>query len=225
MSNDQNWDEHWGAQDTIERWKDIKKAYPELIKLLLDSTNKESRCIELGCGSGIYALEMIAHGRQCIASDISQNALELTKLKGKEIYNVEVPTRIIDACNINYPADSFDLVFSDGVIEHLDIPKVMHEMKKILKPGGWMVAKVPSNLPLYKIVYYILSPVENRPYEAWFSKKKWQELACAADYRNVSVLKCGSVFEGFTNRFPKLAKILKPLFKTGKIYFLIKAQK
>jgi len=225
MSEKQNWNQHWENQSTIKRLKKINTAYPEVTQVLLSLTNENSSCIELGCGSGTYAIELLANNRKCIASDFSEDALELAKIKGKELYKIDVPTQLVDIYNIPKPDNTFDLVFSDGLIEHLDIPRTLKEMKRVLKPNGWMVAKVPTGSLLYKIVYYLLSPIENRPYEAWLSKKVWQKKVIDSGFQNTSVINCGSVFAGLAMRIPRANKLLKYMHSFGKIYFLIKAQK
>jgi len=46
---------------------------------------------------------------------------------------------------IPYPDASFDVVFSDNVLEHLSDPDaVFREVHRVLKPGGTFVAKTPN---------------------------------------------------------------------------------
>ncbi|MBU4015741.1 hypothetical protein KJ878_06140 [Patescibacteria group bacterium] len=60
-------------KDVIKRLKEANTAYPEVVKLLLNLSDENSNCIELGCGSGTYAIELLANNRKCIASDFSEN--------------------------------------------------------------------------------------------------------------------------------------------------------
>jgi ubiquinone/menaquinone biosynthesis C-methylase UbiE len=54
--------------------------------------------------------------------------------------------RIADAGGIPYPASSFDLVFADNVIEHIEDPKaVFSEVYRVLKPGGYFLFKTPNS--------------------------------------------------------------------------------
>ncbi len=47
--------------------------------------------------------------------------------------------------SIPYPDTTFDLVFSDNVLEHLLAPEVVfHEVARVLKPGGKFLAKTPN---------------------------------------------------------------------------------
>lgn len=221
----QDWNQHWGNQSTIKRLRNISTAYPEITKLLLDLTNENSRCIELGCGSGTYAIELLKNKRNCIASDFSESALELVKIKGEKLYNIDVPTQLVDIYNIPYPDNAFDLIFSDGLIEHLDIKKTLKEMKRALNANGWAVAKVPSGSLLYRLVYYLLSPIENRPYEAWLPKKEWQKKFEEQGYKDVEISCCGGILTGLAMRLPIIKKFVKFIPSLGKIYFIIKARK
>jgi len=225
MEDKDGWNTHWGSEEVVRRLSRINTAYPEVVRLLLDLTDENSQCLELGCGSGTYSIELVARGRKCLATDFSEKALELTKIKGKKLYGIEIPTQRIDIYDIPYPKDSFDLVFSDGVIEHLEIPRALKEMYRVLKSSGWMIAKVPTGTLLYKLVYYLLSPIENRPYEVWLSRKEWSKTVEESEYKNVEITNCGGILVGFAMRIPIMKDFLEFLPSIGKIYFLIKAQK
>jgi SAM-dependent methyltransferase len=51
------------------------------------------------------------------------------------------------ADSLPFEAGSFDLVFSDNVLEHLDEPeRVFSEIARVLKPGGRLLVKTPNRL-------------------------------------------------------------------------------
>jgi SAM-dependent methyltransferase len=47
--------------------------------------------------------------------------------------------------SIPYPNSTFDIVFADNVLEHLDRPaQVFSEIHRVMKPGGLFLAKTPN---------------------------------------------------------------------------------
>lgn len=222
---DGGWEKHWGSPKAFNRLVGLNTAYPEVIEFLLKITNKQSNCIEIGCGSGTYAVELVARGRDFLATDISRSALELTEARAERLYNLKIKTKIVNTYKIPFPDETFDLVFSDGVIEHLDIPRALTEMKRVLRPNGFLVAKVPSGSFIYKIVYFLLSPIENRPYEVWYSRNKWREIMADKGYKNVNVIGCGDIVTGIRNRLSFGKTIFSFLPKIGRIYYLVSARK
>ncbi|MDT8858158.1 class I SAM-dependent methyltransferase [Paracoccaceae bacterium Fryx2] len=52
---------------------------------------------------------------------------------------------VADADRIPYPDGSFDIVFADNVMEHLDQPEqVFTEIARVLRPGGKLLFKTPN---------------------------------------------------------------------------------
>jgi Methyltransferase domain len=53
----------------------------------------------------------------------------------------------MDVQDIQFPADSFDMIYCCHVLEHVqDDRKAMSEFRRILKPGGWALLMVPDFL-------------------------------------------------------------------------------
>lgn len=52
-----------------------------------------------------------------------------------------------DICDLPFPANSFDVILCNHVLEHIpNDTKAMHELYRVLKPGGWGVFQIPQNL-------------------------------------------------------------------------------
>lgn len=50
----------------------------------------------------------------------------------------------MDITDIQYPDDSFDVIYASHVLEHIeDDVKAMRELCRVLRPGGWAVLQVP----------------------------------------------------------------------------------
>jgi len=61
--------------------------------------------------------------------------------------------RVSDAAGIPYPDQTFDVVFADNVMEHLDDPiSVYREVYRVLKPGGLFLFKTPNKTHYMPII-------------------------------------------------------------------------
>jgi SAM-dependent methyltransferase len=223
-AKDDWWNPFWGSPK-IERYAKKNNSYNDVNDILRKLTAMDSNCIEIGCGSGTYAVELNAMGRKCLATDITDEALKLTKLKGKCLYNIDVPRMKVDLYNMPFKDDTFDLIFSDGVIEHLDIEKALDAMCQKLKPGGWLVTKVPSGNYFYKFVYYVLSRIKNRPFEEWHTPEEWIGFAKKAKLRNILLEKCGGILVGMYKRLFGKTKLTKYIPNIGRIHYIFYGQK
>lgn len=73
--------------------------------------------------------------------DIAEESIRIAKSRG-------IPGatfRVGSALSIDFPDNAFDAVACMEVIEHIpDQPKAMHEMARVLKPGGILVLSTPN---------------------------------------------------------------------------------
>lgn len=198
--DDAGWSDYWGRAEVVKRHAFRNNAYRDVVETLVEKTSAESLCLEIGCGSGTYAIELLVKGRRSIGADQSAEALQLTRLKSQHLYGASIPLVRADLFTMPFPDNTFDLIFSDGVIEHLDIQAALRAMFLKLKPGGWLITKVPSGNILYRLVYYALSSRENRPFEAWYPPSKWCQFAADAGLDNVHIGTCGGILIGTYKR-------------------------
>lgn len=72
---------------------------------------------------------------------------------------------LMDANNLTFEDNTFDIVFGGAILHHLDIEKSIGHIHRVLKPGGKIVFIEPLNMnPFYKI-YRKLNPQERTPDE------------------------------------------------------------
>jgi ubiquinone/menaquinone biosynthesis C-methylase UbiE len=104
------------------------------------STNKNINILEIGCSGGPFILQLINEGYINIKGiDISENGVELAKQRG--IKDVSV----MDAQNLDFKDNSFDLIVASDVLEHLaNENKAASEWNRVLKPGGIAIVFVPA---------------------------------------------------------------------------------
>lgn len=117
---------------------ELKTAHNHMLKDIL-SIEPEMKVIELGTGPGffwtIHDLN-IPDDSTVILSDISEDILYETEANLMNM-NHNFSFEKIDAMNISYPDDYFDIVIANHVLYHVeDIYIALSEIKRILKPGG-----------------------------------------------------------------------------------------
>jgi SAM-dependent methyltransferase len=104
---------------------------------------RDSSVLEIGCGSGAYALH-IAQMLGCSITGLDINALGVSNANQLAL-NSGMAARVRFAvCDVSRPLpfgdESFDAVFSNDVLCHVQgRPSLLHEMYRILKPEGRML--------------------------------------------------------------------------------------
>jgi ubiquinone/menaquinone biosynthesis C-methylase UbiE len=105
-------------------------------KLLAEGVEGK-RVLEFGSGASVQAFFLAQHGAEVVGIDISPVAVE----QGREHAIAEglqerVTFEVMDAEQLEFPDDSFDLVCGSSVIHHLDLSRAYAEMARVLRPGG-----------------------------------------------------------------------------------------
>ena len=106
--------------------------------------------LELGCGTGLTAIELAKEGHQVLATDLSEDMVNITALKAKD-EGVELLTETIDMCDfaLSQPVDTI-LCLTDAINYVLSKKKVQDVFNNVyegLKYNGTFIFDVNS---LYK---------------------------------------------------------------------------
>lgn len=100
--------------------------------------------LDLGCGSGENIAPLLARGAKVIAVDLSD---ELVKLAVERIKLSKPPAwpqfLVGSAYDVPISGGSVDVVLCASLLHHLDIPRAMAEIRRVLRPLGIAVVKEP----------------------------------------------------------------------------------
>jgi ubiquinone/menaquinone biosynthesis C-methylase UbiE len=99
-----------------------------------------SAVLEIGCGSGAYALHL-AQTTGCSITGLDINALGIHNANQLALHRGLRPQARFDVCDVSKPlpfADkTFDAIFSNDVLCHIPgRPALLAEVYRVLKPGG-----------------------------------------------------------------------------------------
>ena len=97
---------------------------------------------DMGCGSGETIIPLVHRGASVTGIDISPELIAFAQRRIRAA-GLTAEARVGSAYDTGMPDGSVDVVFCIALIHHLDIATVRDEMKRILKPGGYIVLKEP----------------------------------------------------------------------------------
>ncbi|HUO24165.1 MAG TPA: class I SAM-dependent methyltransferase [Candidatus Aquilonibacter sp.] len=94
------------------------------------------KVLEIGVGMGADYLEWLKAGAHATGIDLSAASLEGARLRCR-LAGYTPDLQVADAENLPFPAESFDVVYSYGVMHHSpDTASCIREAWRVLKPGG-----------------------------------------------------------------------------------------
>lgn len=94
------------------------------------------RVLEIGVGMGADYLEWLKAGALATGIDISEVSVDRARARCKQA-RLEPDLRVADAEQLPFPENSFDVVYSYGVMHHSpDTRRCVEEAWRVLKPGG-----------------------------------------------------------------------------------------
>jgi ubiquinone/menaquinone biosynthesis C-methylase UbiE len=92
--------------------------------------------LEIGCGMGTDGAQFAQAGAHYTGIDLTEAAIELAR-KRFELSGLEGEFRVADAEHLDFADNSFDRVYSHGVLHHTpDTARAVKEIHRVLKPGG-----------------------------------------------------------------------------------------
>lgn len=112
------------------------RIHPHLVSAVGFERTAGLRVLEVGCGCGSEAERFARAGAHYTGVDLTNAAVSITRqrfrLAGLEGHFIQG-----DAENLPFADDTFDLVYSHGVLHHTpDTSRAIREVHRVLSPGG-----------------------------------------------------------------------------------------
>jgi len=150
----------WGADDrmpeTSEDFQQVEQTVfgtSPFLREHFDFTQaKAKKMLEIGCGTGVLTCRFARAGADVTAIDITETAVSMAR-RNAEFQGLSVEVRHADAEHLDIADNTFDYIFSWGVLHHTnDMNQAFREVSRILKPGGRGLAMVYYRT---SVAYYI----------------------------------------------------------------------
>ncbi|MBP6412631.1 MAG: class I SAM-dependent methyltransferase [Bacteroidia bacterium] len=139
-----------------ERWPSYyKRRYLEFLSYYALFPKKHwDAVLELGCGIGYQSAFLSKVATHVIATDLDEEDIETHApgmQKARDLLNhLDVKNVDLISCsaeNLPFEDNSFDMVYSSHVLEHIpDQQKALKEIYRVLKPGGIHFCVVPTTM-------------------------------------------------------------------------------
>ena len=125
--------------DEVERYR-YQEYAPWMPRLMEFERFRGARLLEIGCGMGTDLLQFARGGARCTGVDLTPRSVEITRHRFK-LYGADGNFMISDGEHLPFRSESFDVVYSNGVLHHTpDTAGAIREVHRVLRPGG--VAKI-----------------------------------------------------------------------------------
>lgn len=97
------------------------------------------RVLELGCGTGsMWRGVSLPEDCHVTLTDFSEGMLKTARAN---TVHLAADYAVVDAQNIPYPDDSFDVVIANMMLYHVpDVAQALREIRRVLRPGGRFLA-------------------------------------------------------------------------------------
>jgi 2-polyprenyl-3-methyl-5-hydroxy-6-metoxy-1,4-benzoquinol methylase len=110
-------------------------------EFLSDSAINGKATLEVGCGLGHVSQRLVERGARLVACDLGAGLLQRTRARAGCEVVVADAMRLSDT----FGTARFDVVVSSECIEHTPDPaRAVHEMLRVLRPGGLLSISTPN---------------------------------------------------------------------------------
>lgn len=155
----QYWDTAWSNGVRMRLPSGLFVSTRNIQRLLKKHVTPGMRYLEIGCAPGkmLAWVAKILKAEVC-GIDYSERGMR-TAVQLFDHLGISGDLRCEDVFNTSFHEDTFDFVFSSGVIEHFDDPRLLVEIHvKLLKPGGRALIAIPNLGGIYGHIQHFLDP-------------------------------------------------------------------
>jgi len=161
----------------------IEGPPPQLVELVASRKVKPCKAIDLGCGTGNYAVYLASLGFDVTGVDFSEKAIEYAKMKARE-KGVECDFLVSDVLDLSMK-EAFDFAYDWELLHHImpeERPGYVEVVHRLLRAGGnylsvcfnekspeWGGGKYRTT-PLKTLLYYSSEKELEELFEPFFRK-------------------------------------------------------
>lgn len=101
---------------------------------------KGKKVLDYGCGTGTNLEWLALDAKEVVGIDLSGKSLEVAeKIVQKKRLESKINLLLMDCEKMDFPDNSFDVIFDGGTFSSLDLKNVLPELKRVLKSNGFVI--------------------------------------------------------------------------------------
>jgi ubiquinone/menaquinone biosynthesis C-methylase UbiE len=121
-------------------WEEIDRIQCDAIRALAAKLGRPLAILEAGCGQR-WTLDLSGVDYTLTGVDLDRDALELRRTVAKDL-DVAIYG---DLCSVELPEETYDVVYSSFVLEHVPRADVaLANLLRWLRPGGLLILRLPE---------------------------------------------------------------------------------
>lgn len=174
---------------------------PPLLEMLSEikrSRQQKLRVLDLGCGNGSLSHRIAQQGYEVVGVEDSEQGVAIARQTFPDCHFIQASVYELPFAELE---NSFDIVLSAEVIEHLLYPReLVRAAKKCLKPNGRLILTTPYHGYLKNLVLALLGKMDKHFDPLWdgghikfFSVSTLRELLATENYTDIQFKFSGRV--------------------------------
>ncbi len=193
-------------------------SYKDFVEELVKRTaiKQDQKILDIATGTSVIPRKILTKkikGIHITGLDITESMLRQGKKKiGASGFNTSISLSCGDAMALPFHGQSFDVVVSGLASHHMNIPLMLSEMKRVLKPGGLLSVidvgtspfwELPISKAIARVIAFLYFLIKENRSRAWAeaaavsnlrTPEGWQDDLHKAGFNDISITKLSSKY-------------------------------
>lgn len=211
--HDSRFSDDSARQEKVGKFYRIAHSAKERYQASVLADTARSCVLEYGCGTGSLAFELSENeSRKVTGIDISPVAIDMARAEAVKLGSpANLEFALMDAEDLQFQDNTFDLICGSGILHHLDIDKGLSSIYRVLKPNGKAVFLEPLGHNFLINLYRYFTPDIRSEDEHPLKAKDLRKMQTYFDRVGTEYFYLASLAAGLYGARPGSAKLLKML--------------